>query len=229
MPDRQQRRKHALLLVGARNARNAAFGDIGLRHVDEGPEVHHDLQYGPRQDGDLPVILRERSVLDGELALTRVEPEQCADPAAVLGRRVRCRAHVHQDGLRVVDGLDPKSHAAGGLRLAHQGHELVELRVARTRIAGAAKGIVQAVDRVHADPQHDIGGVAALNEVQQARDRDRGHQALGELVADQGLVGDRGLVRESSGGAHGADVAAAGRGELTAKTDVAFKRVRTDD
>src|SRR5262245_49026234 len=225
----EQRRKQALLLGGALWAVDTSFGDVGHRHVDVGGEVDHDLEYRPRQDGDLRIPIGKGSVCNVEFALRGVEAEQLANPAA--GRRLLLwqGTDEHYDVLLVLRAPDPESRVTRGLGFAHGGHEFAKFLTAFAGIAGSAVGVIETVDRIHGSSQHEVGRITDLDQKQESRHRERGHHAPRELVTGERLIGDGRPVRVAPGGAHAAEGVATVHGSVLAlQADLALYRVGAD-
>ena len=115
----------------------------------------------------------------------------------------------HHDDLAVLACFHAEAGVAGALRLSHGHHEVVELGVAVARVAGAAVGVIEAVDPVDAHAHNHIGGIAALDEREDSCDGDRRHEALSELVAGEGLIADGRLIGIAPADADGTEGVAA--------------------
>jgi hypothetical protein len=95
-------------------------------------------------------------------------------------------------------GLTRNPVSPRGLGRPQGGHEFEVFRIALRADSRAAIGVLQAVDRVDADLQNEVGGVAALNAEQEPADGDR---APGELLTRERLAANGRLARVAAGGA----------------------------
>ena len=98
--------------------------------VDEGRQVHQDLQDGPAEDRDLRVVGRHGAVHDLKLPAGGIEAQQLPDGQDVrLDARVHLLPQGHQHGLFAIDPAHPETDRPRELDPAEPLQEDVELRV----------------------------------------------------------------------------------------------------
>ena len=225
---RDQRDNVIVPLANALVKANNRDGPGAVQQAGNAVEAHIDA-----------LAVRKVVVLTGdpELAPLGIEPQQMPDHLGVhLDARVHLLPQGQHHGLFATDALHAQTDGARVLDPPEPRQELVEFRVGRPPPCGpAAEPILDAVERVHRQPQRQVDGIPCLDQAQNRRGGNWRHQGAGKPLAHQRRVGDGRSIGELALRAQ-PDAAvgnprhhAAGAEDVPCRRERALHRVAADD
>ena len=172
--------------------------DVRVGHDDGGRDVEENFEDRPGYERDLLVVAGHGPIHDPELLGLGVEAQKARDVADGLsdGRRVAPTEHQCQ---RISLGARSYADVTGILDTAKLIQQLVELRIRRpnmfVRNATRHTAVVDAVDRLHGEPQHHVDREPGLEHVHDGRRRNiRHHRACKTLPRHRRVRDGRAVV-----------------------------------